>query len=319
MGERMPSSEPHPELEHWRTNVGDAVHVDGVATAADRLDGVDVLCWNVAIGLGRLDALLDQLRAGAFGAHAPSAERPLVILLQEAFRVDPSIPGTARSHHHGGRAPAARPTRRRSDVVEFARQAELSLYFAPSMRNGAHASDRGNAILSTARLVDADAHLLPYVRQRRVVVSAALDGHPRLRFMSAHLDTHGRSTSGTGRSRPGSGRASQARALATLITRAGGSTVLGADLNSVLGMSDPAVSELVRAGMHPARRVGAWRHTFHTPFKLLVDHVMFRCTDARITSAEVLRLDEAPRDRSRSVFGSDHHPLLARIDFKRGT
>ena len=90
--------------------------------------------------------------------------------------------------------------------------------------------------------------------------------------------------------------------------------MLGADLNSMFGMSDPAVRELVAGGMHPARRVGNWRHTFHTRLRLLLDHVLYRCDDRRIRGCEVVRIDEAPGDRTRGVFGSDHHPLLARFD-----
>ena len=35
----------------------------------------------------------------------------------------------------------------------------------------------------------------------------------------------------------------------------------------------------------------------------------------RVASARVVRLDEHPLDRGATVFGSDHHPLLARIAF----
>jgi hypothetical protein len=33
-----------------------------------------------------------------------------------------------------------------------------------------------------------------------------------------------------------------------------------------------------------------------------------------VPAARVERLDEHPRDRGPTVFGSDHHPLLARLE-----
>src|ERR671923_292549 len=84
--------ELHPELDAWRANVGHPVARDADAVAAPRLHGIDVLCWNVAIGLGRLELLLQRLWAGAFGGAQRAPERPLVILLQEAYRHDPSVP-----------------------------------------------------------------------------------------------------------------------------------------------------------------------------------------------------------------------------------
>jgi endonuclease/exonuclease/phosphatase family metal-dependent hydrolase len=244
-------------------------------------------------------------------------ERPLIILVQEAYRSDESVPGRSGSTHHGGRL---RPASRRADIVGVAREHGLSLRYSPSMRNGDHASDRGNAVLASVRLDDGRAILLPYVRQRRVAVAARMAGHADLAFVSAHLDTHGPPRR---EPRPlwlGGGRTVQARALAAALEALHGSVVLGADLNSVLGMSDPAVRALIAAGMHPARRRGTWQHTFHTPVRLLLDHVLFRSAvgGRRIVRADVVRLDEAPGDRSRGVFGSDHHPLLARLELARG-
>jgi endonuclease/exonuclease/phosphatase family metal-dependent hydrolase len=305
--------ELHPELDRWRANVGAPLAIDAGPLALPRLDGVDVLCWNVAIGRGRLDALLPRLRTGAFARAGSDPARPLVILLQEAYRSDDTVPGGTESRHHGGLHPGEAG---RLDVAELAREHGFSLRYSPSMRNGTHASDRGNAILSSVRLQDAHAFLLPHVRQRRVVVTTRLAGHARLTFASAHLDTHGQPRrEGTPR-RLGGGRAIQAAALGAALEAMDGSVVLGADLNTFLGMTDPAMRALLAAGMHPARRIGRWRHTFHTPFRLLLDHVLYRSGDDRIAGAEVVRLDEAPGDRSRGVFGSDHHPLFARVELR---
>jgi endonuclease/exonuclease/phosphatase family metal-dependent hydrolase len=306
--------ELHPELDAWRANVGAPVAVDHAPLAPPRVDGLDVVCWNVAIGLGRLPDVIGALRAGAWGGAGTDPARPLVILVQEAFRSDTTVPGASATPHHGGLAPAAGT---RMEITEVARELGLSVRYSPSMRNGGHASDRGNAILSTARLEGARALLLPYVRQRRVAVTARLAGHPYLTFVSAHLDTHGQPRRERSSARFGAGRVVQARALAATLSQLPGSVVLGADLNTMLGMSDPVIRALVAAGMHPARRVGAWRHTFHTPLRLLLDHVLYRSAGGAIAHAEVTRIDEAPRDRSRGVFGSDHHPLLARLTLNR--
>ncbi|HEX2168550.1 MAG TPA: endonuclease/exonuclease/phosphatase family protein [Longimicrobiales bacterium] len=310
--------ELHEELDAWRANVGSPVAIDAGPVAAERLTGIDVLCWNVAIGQGRLGAVLDRLRTHSAQAPGTSPDRPLIVLVQEAYREDATVPGAAESLHHGGRLASAR----RTNIVALAEESELSLRYSPSMRNGIHPSDRGNAVLSSVRLGESHAFLLPYVRQRRVAVSAQIAGHRNLTFVSAHLDTHGRTRRPTAAlpariraGRIGRGRVAQARSLVRALEQIEGSVIIGADLNSLFGMSDPAVHQLVEAGFHPARRVGNWGHTFHRPLRLLLDHVLYRCTDKRIGSMSVVRIDEVEGDRSRTVYGSDHHPLLASIRF----
>jgi endonuclease/exonuclease/phosphatase family metal-dependent hydrolase len=310
--------ELHEELDAWRTNVGSPIAIDAGPVAPERLAGIDVLCWNIAIGRGRLGAVLERLRANAGDGIGTSADRPLVVLIQEAWREDDTVPGSADTLHHGGRLAAAS----RTNIVALAEESAMSLRYSPSMRNGVHASDRGNAVMSTVRLGESHAFLLPYVRQRRVAVTAQIAGHPGITFVSAHLDTHGRTRRAAAavpaRLRAaglGAGRAAQARALARTLDGIEGSVILGADLNSLFGLSDPAVHELVEAGLHPARRVGNWSHTFHRPLRLLLDHVLYRSPDRRIRSMNVVRIDEVKGDRSRTVFGSDHHPLLASVQF----
>src|SRR5690606_37459168 len=140
----------HAELDAWRTNTGSPVAVDAGPVAPSRLAGIEVLCWNVAIGRGRLGAVLERLRAGA-GAGAAigmSPDRPLVVLLQEAYRQDDTVPGQAATLHHGGRLATAD----RTDIVALAEESGMSLRYSPSMRNGTVSSDRGNAVMSTVRL-----------------------------------------------------------------------------------------------------------------------------------------------------------------------
>lgn len=292
----MPDVSPlHAELAHWERNVGEAVVLDLAPPAPPNPPGVDVLSWNLGIGTARLQEVLDDLRAGRWGAGG----RPLVLLAQEAFRADDSVPARLTGRFHGGLAPRGR----RAGIAEFARRNGLSVRYVPSMRNGAHPSDRGNAVLADAALGAWSAWRLPLARQRRVAVVAELAGVPGLRFASAHLDI------GRGGAR---GRVAQAAALARHLAE-GGDAVLGADLNTPFGTSDPAYRALLGAGLVPAVRVGGWRHTFHGPIFLRLDHVLFRSPTGRIRSVEVVRLDENSRDFGARVFGSDHHPLLARV------
>ena len=298
----------HPELAIWRANVGAPVALDLAPAREAPVAGIDLLSWNVAVGAGRLTALLERLADGAWGGAGRDPGRPLLVLVQEAFRSDPSVPDWPESGRHGGALHPAEP----EDIADVARAFSLSLRYAPSMRNGLHASDRGNAILSAAPLGTSHAFLLPYVRQRRVVVTAELAALPAIAFASAHLDVSGQA-GGRTLGRFGGGRVLQARALAArLLGDDARPIVLGGDLNTPLGLRDPALLTLIRAGLHPAQRDGNWRGTLRRgPLRLLLDHVLFR-PGGQIRSVRVQRLDESPR-RPR-VFGSDHHPLLARIE-----
>jgi endonuclease/exonuclease/phosphatase family metal-dependent hydrolase len=198
------------------------------------------------------------------------------------------------------------------DIVELAHALGLSLRYAPSMRNGAHRSDRGNAILSSVEIARARAFPLPHVRQRRVAVAAELQGLPMLTFVSAHLDTR------RARLQRQSGRRLQAGALGRQLAEEWGTdqtVILGADFNSYLGTREPMFRELHQFGFLRLAHNGRTRHTFHARgVRMLLDHILIRSTPGSIAAAHVVRLDERPDDRGLTIFGSDHHPLLARIE-----
>ena len=305
----------HPELEHWHGNVGEAVALDLAGPLVRGVTGIDVVNWNVGIGLGRLTDVVAKLKAGVFDGEVRSARRPLVMLVQEAYRADNTIPERARSAHTGGKS----PRRSRLDIVEMAHELGMSLRYAPSMRNGRHRSDRGNAILASVEIAHARSFALPHVRQRRIAVAAELQGMPWLTLVSAHLDTRGRPHGQAARMSYAAGRTAQANELGRRLDEEWGSdqtVLIGADLNSFFGSREPLLARLAAKGFRRVAHEGRSRHTFHAPaLRMLLDHILLKEASGSIADIRVTRLDESSSDRERYIFGSDHHPLLARIEF----
>lgn len=298
-------------LGGWRDNVGDLIALDLTPAAGTDEDTLLVLSWNMWIGRGDLPGLIARIRGGRYESAGFPSGVPLVVLIQEAYRAGESVPArpngrTARDFSRRGR--------NEHEIEAVAREAGLNLRYAPSMRNGMHRSDRGNAILSTMPLLDAVATELPFAFQRRVAVSASIAHRGRkLRLHSAHLDPRG----GSARDILGiAGRLAQARGLIEAMSRHTGSQILGADLNLARQRREPAFAALAAAGFHPGfpARLPDWTHTYHRLPRLILDWLLV-CGGAEIGSVRVQRLDEDPRDLGPYVFGSDHHPLLARVDF----
>lgn len=300
-------------LEEWRRNVGSHVALDLTSAPTEKLlpRGLIVLSWNLWIGRGRLSTVVKRIRNGDYAELGADPDLPLVVMVQEAYRSDSSVP--ALQEGRVGRVLVA-GLREQEDIVDAARALGLNLRYAPSMRNGPTSSDRGNALLSTLPLENAHAIELPLVLQRRVAVTASVVlGNSRLRLISAHLDPRGP---------PGhrwlgaAGRAQQARHLLDAVQD--DTAVLGADLNLGRGRYEPAWRLLKGAdftfGVPPT--IPAWRHTFHALPRLVLDYILVRDRSGVVVAARVHRLDEHPDDRGARVFGSDHHPLLARIDLE---
>jgi endonuclease/exonuclease/phosphatase family metal-dependent hydrolase len=284
-----------------------------------------LLSWNVWIGRGRLRSLVERIRNGDY-ADLGIAPGPLVVLVQEAFRVDDSVPAASN-----GWGPRERPLEPlgREDVVELAAELAMNVVYVPSMRNASHRSDRGNAILSDLDLAGTSAFELPFVAQRRVPVATTVrvpspDGASLpLRVCSAHLDPWGslkKDWLGA------AGRAIQARSLLEAIGEKPSALplALGADLNTTRGRREAAYKMISEAGFTAGvpHQDPTWRHTYHVMPRLTIDYLLFRETGweasgvgdvGRIGRAVVWRLNEDPRDRGPYVFGSDHHPLIAAV------
>ena len=92
--------------------------------------------------------------------------------------------------------------------------------------------------------------------------------------------------------------------------------ILGADLNLGRGRYERAWRLMGEAGFtfEVPPSTPAWRHTFHALPRLILDYLLVRDGRGAVRKAKVHRVDEHPLDRGPRVFGSDHHPLLARID-----
>jgi endonuclease/exonuclease/phosphatase family metal-dependent hydrolase len=297
-------------LSGWRKNVGDPVALDLAPPAAAERAAAAASCavvsWNVWVGRGRLLELVERLAAGALGVPG---DLPPVLLIQEAFRQDPSVP--ERSNGFAARELVTR-LRPKQDIVDVTRRLGWNLRYVPSMRNGAERSDRGNAILTPLPLGPATAIELPLVLQRRVVVggTVTLAGRP-IRMVSAHLAPRGP----VGYKWLGAaGRALQMAHL--LDDLEDGTVVLGADLNLGRGRAERAWRLLMESGFQPGvpPALPDWRHTYHALPRLVIDYLLVRDRGGAIRSARVRRVDEDPADRGPTVFGSDHHPLVARID-----
>ena len=300
-------------LVGWRANVGDHVALDLAPAAASSGHTLVVLSWNAWIGRGDIARVIRSIRNGEYSSAGFPADAAFVALIQEAYRSGDSIPERSNGL-------MARDFSRRGghehEIVAVARQLALNLRYAPSMRNGLARSDRGNAILSSLPLADAVATELPFSMQRRVAVSASVAvGEANVRLHSAHLDPRGRGA----RDLLGfAGRLRQAHELIRMVhADVASAHLIGADLNLARQRAEPAFRALRDAGFVTGvpERPLAWAHTYHRLPRLMLDWILLAAPSG-IDRFEVRRLDEDPRDAGPYVFGSDHHPLLARIDFR---
>lgn len=157
-----------------------------------------VVTWNAHVGGGDVAAFLSSELGYSCEGDAHDFPEHFVLLVQEAFRASDAVPEAPEGALVAGRIEAAPQNGPRLDIVQVADMCGLALFYVPSMRNGADASeagreDRGSAILSTLPLSEPVAIELPLEAQRRVtaVVDVSFLGGPSLRVASVHFDVAG--------------------------------------------------------------------------------------------------------------------------------
>ena len=284
------------EIARWRRAVGSPV-ISRLSPGSSSIDSLIVVSWNIALGSGDVARLLQELRAEEPGGA-------VVLLLQEAFRRGDDIP---LSPNAPAFASFLRSSESGREIDDLSRALGFSLFYAPSMRNGAPSrwrEDRGNAILSALPLEHLLAIELPFEHQRRVALAAHVAGTTsrgtpwRLQLATVHLDNivgarHGWIGGEYGRTR-------QARGLREAL-KGEDPLVLAGDFNTWFGFSDQAYLETALA--FPQTRVTDRRRTFRGLLRL--DHVFYRVPAGWKVDVR----------RGESNYGSDHHPLVARITF----
>jgi endonuclease/exonuclease/phosphatase family metal-dependent hydrolase len=295
------------ELSRWCRAVGAPVLVSTSSPAIEfpPLDELVLLSWNAHLAEGELSGLIGKLRSGAFTSGRPVNH--FVLLVQELYRRGDAVPAFDPRDRS---AFAIRPRDPEAfDVGDYAGGLGLSMLYVPSMRNGPELrEDRGNAIISTAPLVDPFALELPLARQRRVALGAAIDvqtaaGPRRLELVDAHLEPLSSPKTLWVFKDP---RAGQVRAILDWLDgpryasdgRLAG-VVLGGDFNTVRAGADEAAYRLARTWSHSLTQEDA-RNT-HMMGRL--DYLFFRLADG--WTASTSRLDHR--------FGSDHFPVLGRF------
>lgn len=298
------SASDRQHLDAWCASVGPPVITAAATASVEPIDELVVVSWNVHVGAADISTMVRRLRSGGFTDGVPVSR--FVLLLQEAYRADRSVP---RELPAGVNAPkfagATEPGRTRIDIVQVAQSLGLSLYYVPSMRNGDPKKtdeDRGNAMLSTEPLADLLAIELPFERQRRVAIAATVSGAGAtgepwtLELSSAHLEST--ATAQHLRVLVNGARKRQARGLLEALGT-GTPLIIAGDFNTWFGFSDPTYKLMATAV--PDASAGDHRSTYGDHFRL--DHVFARPPVG--WTATTRRLDER--------FGSDHYPMLTRV------
>ncbi|WP_455369433.1 endonuclease/exonuclease/phosphatase family protein [[Eubacterium] cellulosolvens] len=171
------SHKDHSKLLSWCQAVGSPVFSKPTETEKNLvIDKLTLVSWNVHVGSGDLEQFINDLQKG-YLTDGKKVEH-FVMLLQEAYRQDSSVPVNIPSNAKAGNNIHVKtPRGSRVDIITIARKHGLGLFYVPSMRNGRQENtnvpeDRGNAILSTIPLSNLIAVELPLERQRRTTIAA---------------------------------------------------------------------------------------------------------------------------------------------------
>lgn len=298
----------------WRKGVGPPVILETPDTGQDakRLDSLVIVSWNTHVGGADLSRFIQDLRSGRLTSGEPIHD--FVLLLQEVFRAGPSVPDFISPNiRTGSYIKTKPPSGERVDIIKTARQHRLSLFYVPLMRNGrpeeSHIpEDRGSAILSTLPLSSFIAVELPHERQRRLAMGGNLSGRTAdgafwtLRVASVHLENRAR-WSKVYRSF-GRARLRQAKALVKAFSGTT-PTVLGGDFNTWSDQwNEPAIRYMEQFFDRPGAfsSLGTTKRSFLFPERM-VDYLFFRLPKGWTGAYQ--RVDH--------LYGSDHYPLLGRV------
>lgn len=290
------------ELARWCRAVGAPVFVNVTGPAAPApLDEFVTLSWNAHLAEGQLSHLINDLRSGALTGGRPV--RHFALLVQELYRRGDGVPAFDADDRSAFAIVPRDPEA--ADIDDYARDLGLSVFYAPSMRNGAELrEDRGNAIISTEPLIDPVAIELPLARQRRVALSAGVmvstpAGVRRLELVDAHLEPLSSPRTLWVFKNP---RGRQVKALLDWLdtprfdSDAVAGIVLGGDFNTVKRGDREEGVQHARNWSKGLRKED--RRKTHMMGRL--DYLFFRLDDG--WTAQTRRLDER--------FGSDHYPVI---------
>jgi endonuclease/exonuclease/phosphatase family metal-dependent hydrolase len=254
-----------------------------------------VVNWNIHVGNGNLRQLIDRLRQDE--QLAGRDEPDFVFLLQEAYRRGSDVPLRLNSSE----SVPGRIATSSAGVDALAAGLDWWLFYAPSMRNGAMAEDRGNAILSSLPLSELRVIELPFSVQRRVAISATISdtvGGLHFRVAAVHLDTRAPFGRGFIFGAPAA-RNRQAHWLASQLMTVPDDVdlVVGGDLNSYMGPFESSIGTLSKV----APRTDCGSAATHAT-GMMLDHIFARFTTPSAGMPSCRRLDDR--------FDSDHYPLV---------
>ena len=276
---------------------------------------LEVVSWNTFLGGGDLYRFLRDELGLDCTTQRPALEegaRPFVLLLQEVWRRDPSLPFVESSSIVPWTTDHGRPNADGPSIIAVAERCGLSFVYVPSARNGPDSGtrpsvDKGNAVLSTLLLSAPIALDLPIEGGRKVAVAATVRAPQgeRVRLVSVHLDVASTlvRTLITGNQT----RARQASGVIDGLRKAErdgpstAATVVGADLNTWVGNETT-----LRLMWDAFPDSPAWDQLATALAGLPPDHMFFRSeSSVPLTVESYGRIDDR--------YGSDHHGRRLRL------